>query len=131
VIVYVRDVEKALSFYERAFGLTRTFVDASASFGQLDTGSTALGFVTEARANSEFEGDFQRARLDSEPFNVELCLIFQTWRRRFAMRSRPGVRRWRGCPVARRTCKTAVPPPRPFRLGAFAAIPERSKEEPP
>ena len=26
---------------------------------------------------------------------------------------------------------TAVPPPRPFRLGAFAVIRQRSKEEPP
>src|SRR5450432_2379336 len=76
VIVYVPDVEEALSFYERAFGLARTFVDASASFGQLDTGSTSLAFATEERAGREFEGDFQRARLDRDPFNVELCLIF-------------------------------------------------------
>jgi lactoylglutathione lyase len=75
VIVYVPDVEAALEFYERAFGLRRTFVDASSSFGQLETGSTALAFASEARASSEL-GDFQRASLIADPCNVELCLVF-------------------------------------------------------
>ncbi|HLK01960.1 MAG TPA: VOC family protein [Streptosporangiaceae bacterium] len=76
VIVYVPDVEEALSFYERAFGLNRSYVDSSVSFGQLDTGPTALAFTTEARASTEFGGGFQRASLDHDPFNVELCLVF-------------------------------------------------------
>jgi lactoylglutathione lyase len=77
VILYVPDVEEALSFYERAFGLTRTFVDATASFGQLDTGATALAFATEERASAELPGGFQQARATDPPFNVELCLVFE------------------------------------------------------
>jgi lactoylglutathione lyase len=76
VVLYVPDVDEALSFYERAFGLKRTFVDATASFGQLDTGSTALAFATEVRAGTELEAGFQPARLEAPPFNVELCLVF-------------------------------------------------------
>jgi lactoylglutathione lyase len=76
VIFFVPDVEEALAFYERAFGLKRTFVDATASFGQLDTGSTALAFTTEERASREVTGGFQRASPDKQPFNVDLCLVF-------------------------------------------------------
>jgi catechol 2,3-dioxygenase-like lactoylglutathione lyase family enzyme len=76
VIVYVPDVKAALSFYERAFGLTQGFIDASASFGQLETGTTALAFATEERMSEEFDGEFERARIERPPFNVELCLVF-------------------------------------------------------
>ena len=51
VIVYVPEVERAVAFYERAFGLTRAFVDPTGNFGQLDTGSTALAFAAEALAD--------------------------------------------------------------------------------
>jgi lactoylglutathione lyase len=76
VILFVPDVEEGLAFYERAFGLKRTFVDATATFGQLDTGSTALAFATEERASRELPGGFLPARPDNKPFNVELCLVF-------------------------------------------------------
>jgi lactoylglutathione lyase len=76
VILFVPDVEEALAFYERAFGLKRTLVDATASFGQLDTGATALAFSTEERATRELPGGFQPARPDQQPFNVDLCLVF-------------------------------------------------------
>ena len=76
VILYVPDVEMALGFYERAFGFKRGFVDENASFGQLQTGETALSFATEERARQELRGPFRRASLDEDPFNVELCLVF-------------------------------------------------------
>jgi lactoylglutathione lyase len=76
VIVYVSDVEQALAFYERAFGLTRRFVVPGASYGELDTGSTTLAFASEEQARSVLKGDFQRPSLDRDPFNVELALVF-------------------------------------------------------
>jgi lactoylglutathione lyase len=76
VIVYVSSVEQALAFYERAFGLARKFIDESGSFGELDTGTTTLAFVSEQLADSNLEGGFQRAPLDAPPCNVELCLVF-------------------------------------------------------
>jgi lactoylglutathione lyase len=51
VILYVPDVEAAVAFYEKAFGLKRRFVDAS-GYGELDTGTTALGFASEALSES-------------------------------------------------------------------------------
>ena len=51
-IVYVADVEKTLSFYEKAFGLDRSFLHESKEYGQLDTGSTTLAFVAEKMMES-------------------------------------------------------------------------------
>lgn len=46
-ILYVPDVDAALTFYERAFGLKRRFLDPSGAYGELDTGGTALAFASE------------------------------------------------------------------------------------
>ena len=74
VIVYVPDVEAALSFYERAFGMTRRF--AVDTYGELDTGSTALGFAAESLGEENFPGGVARPARDATPFNVELALVF-------------------------------------------------------
>ncbi len=44
-LVYVPNVEAAVSFYEAAFSLSRKFVHESGQYGEMDTGETALGFV--------------------------------------------------------------------------------------
>jgi len=51
VIIYVPDVEAAASFYERAFGVSRRFVHES-GYAEMDTGATALAFVSETLAAS-------------------------------------------------------------------------------
>jgi lactoylglutathione lyase len=76
VIVYVPDVRAALAFYGRAFGLQTGYVDPHATFGQLETGSTALSFATEERARRELRGPFRPGRAEEEPCNVEVCLVF-------------------------------------------------------
>ncbi len=50
-LLYVPDVEKAVSFYEAAFGLSRRFIHES-NYGEMETGDTKLGFVSEALAKS-------------------------------------------------------------------------------
>ena len=78
VIVYVPDVERAVEFYERAFGLRRAFVDPTGNFGQLDTGTTALAFAAEALADGHLPQGVRRPSADEPPANVG---------------ARPGVRR--------------------------------------
>lgn len=73
VIVYVPSVERALTLYEEAFGLRRT--RQVATFGQLDTGGTALAFASYERADAELPGGFERPR-QAKPFNIEICLVF-------------------------------------------------------
>jgi lactoylglutathione lyase len=84
VIVYVPDVERAVEFYERAFGLTRAFVDPTGNFGQLDTGSTALAFAAEALADGHLPYGVRRPGPDEPPANVELALVFDDVHAAFA-----------------------------------------------
>ena len=51
-IMFVPDVERAIAFYERAFGLQRRFVAESGEYGELDTGATTLSFAQEDFAES-------------------------------------------------------------------------------
>jgi catechol 2,3-dioxygenase-like lactoylglutathione lyase family enzyme len=48
VILYVPDVAAALGFYEAAFGLQRRFLHESGTYGELETGTTALAFAAES-----------------------------------------------------------------------------------
>jgi len=74
VIVYVPDIEDALAFYERAFGMKRRF--AVDTYGELDTGSTVVAFAAESLGEANFPGGVSRPAGDSKPFNVELALVF-------------------------------------------------------
>jgi len=74
VIVYVPDVEAALVFYERSFGLERKMVAPDSSFGELDSGATTLAFASEELGESNFEGGFTRP--GERPFNFEVVLVF-------------------------------------------------------
>ena len=74
-IVYVPDVEEALAFYEKAFGLERLYVDEHATFGQLDTGPTGLAFASNDRAERELGRPFRRGSADETPSNFEVCLV--------------------------------------------------------
>jgi len=72
VIAYVPDVEAAVAFYEKAFGLARRFVVDD--YGELDTGATTLAFAAEDLGRTNFEGGVQRP--GETPFNVEIALVF-------------------------------------------------------
>ena len=76
VIVYVPAVEDAIAFYERAFGLERTFIHPSGTFGQLATGDTALAFAHESLAVGNFPGGVRAGDPSGQPCNVELALVF-------------------------------------------------------
>ena len=45
-ILYVDDVASTLDFYGKAFGLPTRFLHDSGSYGELETGATALAFVS-------------------------------------------------------------------------------------
>ena len=47
IIIYVPDVPASLDFYERAFGLKRRFLHESNTYGEMETGATALAFAAE------------------------------------------------------------------------------------
>jgi predicted enzyme related to lactoylglutathione lyase len=75
VIVYVDDPPEVAGWYERVFGMRVEF--AFATYAQLDTGSTKLGFAAYSLGEHNFEGGVRRAALDGQPPNVELALVHE------------------------------------------------------
>jgi lactoylglutathione lyase len=72
-ILYVDNVEAALSFYERAFGLQRRMIVGD--YGELDTGATTLSFAARAFAGTHFEGPIQQGGLANPPAPMEVALV--------------------------------------------------------
>lgn len=74
-IVYVRDVEASLAFFEHAFGLQRRFLHESGGYGELDTGSTALAFARHDVARGNLGHDYVAADASAAPLGVEIGLL--------------------------------------------------------
>ena len=76
VIIYVPEVDAALAFYERAFGLARRFLHESGLYGELDTGATALAFAAEDLVSATCH-TFRPNRPDNEAAGAEVGLIVE------------------------------------------------------
>ena len=74
-IVYVPDVAASLEFFERAFGLQRRFLHESGTYGELETGATALAFVAHALAEMNFGGGHVAAHASAQPLGMEIGLV--------------------------------------------------------
>jgi len=74
-ILYVEDVEKAIAFYENAFGFARKFVTPENDYGELITGETTLSFASKKLANQNLKDGFVESSLESKPFGIEVGLI--------------------------------------------------------
>ncbi len=48
VLLYVDDVERTMSFYEKTFGLKKGFLHEAKAYGEMITGETKLGFVSHS-----------------------------------------------------------------------------------
>ncbi|RZJ25831.1 MAG: VOC family protein [Flavobacterium sp.] len=70
-ILYVQDVEKSMSFYERAFGFARKFI-AGEMYGELITGETTLSFASVALAKTNLKNGFAESALSQKPFAMEI-----------------------------------------------------------
>ena len=82
VIVYVPDVENALGFYERAFGIQRRFLHESGQYGELETGGTTLAFAQE---NVTTTSDvFEQNRLSAKAAGAEVAFVVEDVRAAFA-----------------------------------------------
>lgn len=60
IIFYVEDVAKTITFFEKAFGIKKAFIDPTGMYGQLETGSTALGFASLELAQQNLPQGFRR-----------------------------------------------------------------------
>jgi lactoylglutathione lyase len=77
VILYVKDVAASLTFYEKAFGLSRRFFndENGKAYGELETGAARLAFASFALANEHLKREVVAASLDKPPLGVEIALV--------------------------------------------------------
>lgn len=73
ILLYVRDVSRALAFYESAFGMTRRFLHESGQYAELETGATTLAFVAHAVARAQLPGGFEVNELTGPPAAFEIA----------------------------------------------------------
>jgi catechol 2,3-dioxygenase-like lactoylglutathione lyase family enzyme len=76
-IVYVPDVAASLGFFESAFGLRQRFLHESGTYGELDTGDTALAFAAHALGDLNFPGGHVAAHDSVRPLGFEIALVTQ------------------------------------------------------
>lgn len=74
-IVYVPDVSASLAFFERAFGLQQRFLHESGTYGELETGATALAFAAHALGESHFPQGYVHADSSPQPLGMEIALV--------------------------------------------------------
>jgi catechol 2,3-dioxygenase-like lactoylglutathione lyase family enzyme len=72
-ILYVKNVTKSLTFYEKAFGLTKKFVTPDNSYGEVETGETTLSFAVTTLAKSNLKEEFEVSKPRNKPFGIEVA----------------------------------------------------------
>ena len=77
VILYVKDVSATLTFYEKAFGLSRRFFndDHGKAYGELETGSARLAFASLELAREHLKQEVVAASPNQPPLGFEIALV--------------------------------------------------------
>jgi lactoylglutathione lyase len=73
-IIYVKDVNASLAFFEKAFGLKTRFIHES-SYGELDTGETTLAFATHELGSNNLPAGYVAADTSPQPLGIEVALV--------------------------------------------------------
>ena len=74
-IAYVPDVAQSVQFFERAFGFATRFLHESGTYGELETGDTALAFASHELAESNFAQGHVAASDSAQPLGMELGFV--------------------------------------------------------
>ncbi|AZD07833.1 Lactoylglutathione lyase [Pseudomonas chlororaphis] len=74
-IFYVPDVSASLAFFNRAFGLPTRFLHESGTYGELETGTTALAFAAHELGAMNFSGGHVEAHRSGRPLGMEIGLV--------------------------------------------------------
>jgi len=74
-MLYVKDVPRAVAFYEDAFGLRRQFVHEAGLYAEMDTGATTLAFAANGLAKSNLPGGFRENNPHSLPAGFEVAFV--------------------------------------------------------
>lgn len=74
-IIYVPDVSASLAFFSQAFGLSTRFLHESGTYGELETGATALAFAANELAALNFDTGHVAAHASEKPLGIEIGLV--------------------------------------------------------
>ena len=74
-IIYVPDVRASLAFFQNAFGFQPRFVHESGTYGELETGATALAFAAHELAESNFSCGHVEAHRSPQPLGMEVGFV--------------------------------------------------------
>ncbi len=82
VILYVTDIERSITFYQKAFGLIHRFTHESGDYAEMDTGATTLAFAAHGLAGDILKQDYQKAedhvlgtQITLEPTDVKAAYV--------------------------------------------------------
>jgi catechol 2,3-dioxygenase-like lactoylglutathione lyase family enzyme len=75
MIIYVPDVPASLQFFSSAFGLGVRFLHESNTYGELETGETALAFAADELAVMNFSTGHVSAHSSPKPLGIEVGLV--------------------------------------------------------
>jgi lactoylglutathione lyase len=73
VIIYVKEIQESVAFYEKAFGLKCRFIHESGSYAEMETGTTTLAFFDEKLMKDSFS--FRPNRRSEESPGIEISLV--------------------------------------------------------
>lgn len=73
-IIYVKDVNASLTFFEKAFDLKIRFIHES-GYGELDTGETTLAFATHELGSNNLPAGYVAADSSPQPLGIEIALV--------------------------------------------------------
>lgn len=73
VIIYVKDIQETIAFYEKAFGLKHRFIHESGAYAEMETGTTALAFVDEKFVKDSLP--FRPNRHSEEAAGIEISFV--------------------------------------------------------
>lgn len=92
-ILYVEDVERAVSFYEEAFGLERRFVHESGQYAEMETGQTALAFASVELGESNLPAGFRKNDPIGLPAGIEIAFVSEDVDAAFEAATKAGAAR--------------------------------------
>jgi lactoylglutathione lyase len=72
-ILYVRNVERSVEFYEHAFGLTRRFIGDDRNYAEMNTGATTLSFSANEFMHAHFPDGFTENDPSRPPMGYEIA----------------------------------------------------------
>ena len=75
VILYVPNVSQSLEFFGAAFGLKTRFLHESGTYGELESGATALAFAAHELGRAHFQDGYVAASESKVPLGMEVALV--------------------------------------------------------